>query len=236
MSKHRRTIRTGAAVARRLLLDARDTVILVFCLLGLAAAWLGYGLAGSGAGPSQAAAAPDTVSAAPLPAVPAAPPHAAGLPSAVVPAGPAVSAPERISLPAADFDVVVHPLEPGAEDVQSRSIVPPETKDGYWLQPLGAPGAGSTNTTYVVGHSWLDQDAPFNHLSTRVAVGALLSVTTSTGVIGYRVDSVTTYTKSTLKDSPVWQVVPNRLVLISCYTEDPWGRNVVLVASPLPSP
>jgi hypothetical protein len=48
----------------------------------------------------------------------------------------------------------------------------------------------------------------------------------------YRVDSVTTYTKATLKDSPIWTVAPNRLVLISCYTEDPWGKNVAVVASP----
>jgi hypothetical protein len=50
----------------------------------------------------------------------------------------------------------------------------------------------------------------------------------------YKVDSVTTYTKSTLKDSPVWTAVPNRLVLISCYTQDLWGKNVAVVASPVP--
>ena len=47
---------------------------------------------------------------------------------------------------------------------------------------------------------------------------------TETGVLRYAVESVTTYTKSTLKDSPVWDAVPNRLVLISCYTEDPVGK------------
>jgi hypothetical protein len=46
------------------------------------------------------------------------------------------------------------------------------------------------------------------------------------------VDSVTTYVKSGLKDSPVWEVAPNRIVLISCYTDDLWGTNVVVVASP----
>jgi hypothetical protein len=157
----------------------------------------------------------------------------ARMPAAAV--KPAASAPQRITFPAADLDVVVHPLNPGPGDAQSRSIVPPETKDGYWLQPFGVPGAGSVNTTYIIGHSWLDQDAPFNHLSKAAAPGGLLSVTTATGVLRYRVDSVTTYTKSTLKDSPVWQAVPGRLVLISCFTEDPWGRNVVVVASPLPA-
>jgi hypothetical protein len=46
------------------------------------------------------------------------------------------------------------------------------------------------------------------------------------------VDSVDTYVKSNLKDSPVWDMVPNRLVLISCFTQDPWGKNVVVTASP----
>jgi LPXTG-site transpeptidase (sortase) family protein len=113
--------------------------------------------------------------------------------------------------------------------------VPPPTMDGYWLTPYGAPGAGSSNTTYVAGHSWLDRDAPFNHLSAKAAVGDQLTVATATGGLAYRVDSVTTYSKSGLKDSPIWQVVPNRLVLISCYTDDPWGTNVVVVASPDPA-
>jgi hypothetical protein len=43
---------------------------------------------------------------------------------------------------------------------------------------------------------------------------------------------VTTYVKSGLKDSAIWDMVPNRVVLISCYTEDPWGKNVVVSASP----
>ncbi|WP_432394235.1 hypothetical protein ACRQ5B_12310 [Pseudarthrobacter sp. L19] len=49
--------------------------------------------------------------------------------------------------------------------------MPPETKDGYWLTPFGTPGTGSMNTTYIIGHSWVDQDAPFNHLSTAAAPG-----------------------------------------------------------------
>jgi sortase (surface protein transpeptidase) len=84
----------------------------------------------------------------------------------------------------------------------------------------------------VAGHSWQDREAPFNRLSTQAAAGDPLTVTTATGDVAYRVDSVTTYVKSGLKDSPIWEVVPNRLVLISCYTDDLWGTNVVVVASP----
>ena len=36
------------------------------------------------------------------------------------------------------------------------------------------------------------------------------TVDTATGTIPYRVDSVTTYLKASLKDSPIWDMVPNR--------------------------
>nr|WP_223257222.1 class F sortase [Arthrobacter globiformis] len=185
-----------------------------------------------------AAAAPATVS----PEPPASDPagngrHAARSTAAAakaatagVPARPG-SAPQRIVYPAIDMDVAVHPLKPSSSDVESQSIVPPETLDGYWLTPYGMPGSGSRNTTYVVGHSWEGLDAPFNRLSTRAGRGDVFTVHTAAGQLKYRVDSVTTYTKSTLKDSPIWSVVPDRLVLISCYTEDLWGRNVAVVAS-----
>lgn len=156
------------------------------------------------------------------------------LPAAPAPAGPAASPPQRLIYPAADMDVVIHPLEPNSADRATQTIVPPPTMDGYWLTPYGVPGAGSTNTTYVAGHDWVDRDAPFNRLSKKAAVGDKLSVATATGQLAYRVDTVTTYDKSGLKDSPIWQVAPNRLVLISCYTDDPWGTNVVVVASPDP--
>ena len=257
MGSHRKMPRFRVAANRGLLLSARDLLILAVCALGIAAAWLAYGLGGtSPLTPDAGASAvgPETVVSAPAlppqkrsggpdpeattakaPAVlPAGATGAGKSAEPAVPALPAASVPLRITFPAAGMDVEVHPLEPGLDDTESRSIVPPETKDGYWLAPFGTPGAGSTNTTYIIGHSWLDQDAPFNHLSSQAAPGGLLTVTTATGILSYRVESVTTYTKSTLKDSAAWEAVANRLVLISCYTEDPWGRNVVVVASPLP--
>jgi hypothetical protein len=155
--------------------------------------------------------------------------------TAAVAAGPELPAaahPVRIRYPSAAFDVAIHPLDLDGEAQASRTIEPPATKDGYWLTPFGVPGKGSGNTTYVIGHSWEGADAPFNHLSSSAAVGDRLEVETSAGTISYRVDSITTYLKSSLKDSPVWDMVPNRLVLISCYTEDPWGKNVVVTAYP----
>ncbi|MFC4902490.1 hypothetical protein [Kocuria oceani] len=47
-------------------------------------------------------------------------------------------------------------------------------------------------------------------------------------------DAVTTHEKSTLKNSDIWQITPQRLVIISCYTHGPWGRNVVITATPTP--
>jgi sortase (surface protein transpeptidase) len=123
-------------------------------------------------------------------------------------------------------------LDLDGEAQSSRTIEPPATKDGYWLTPFGIPGIGSSNTTYVIGHSWEGADAPFNHLSSAAAVGDRFDVETAAGTISYQVESITTYLKSGLKDSPVWDMVPNRLVLISCYTEDPWGKNVVVTAYP----
>jgi hypothetical protein len=148
------------------------------------------------------------------------------------PALPEVSAPVRILYPEAAIDTAVHPLAPDGAAVATRTLVPPATMDGYWLTPFGSPGNGSGNTTYIIGHSWEDRDAPFNHLSSKAAEGDEFSVLTATGTIRYRVDSVTTYLKASLKDSPIWDMVPNRVVLISCYTEDPWGKNVVVSASP----
>lgn len=188
-------------------------------------------LAGPGSSPGAVTGiAVQRTSPAPAPSTPAPAPSAVdGVP---VPAGPPAAPPQRLVYPAAEIDVVVHPLEPSGADHATQTIVPPPTMDGYWLTPYGVPGAGSVNTTYVAGHSWQDQEAPFNRLSTKAAAGDRLTVTTATGEVAYRVDSVTTYVKAGLKDSPIWEVVPNRMVLISCYTDDLWGTNVVVVASP----
>lgn len=247
MSSHRQVRRRRAPGIRGLAPSPRDTLLLAACLLGLLAAWVFY--AASGPGHAQPAygldmAPTESVAGAAAPPPPTSSPSAvpAGSSAGPLPApapaaqGPAASIPQRITYPAAGINVAVHPLEPSAGDTAGRSIVPPETMDGYWLTPFGMPGAGSTNTTYVIGHSWDGLDAPFNHLSSDAAPGDVFTVATKSGVLRYAVDSVTTYTKSTLKDSPVWDIVPNRLVLISCYTEDPWGKNVVVAATPARGP
>lgn len=260
MGSHRQNGEAERGGSRRLLLSYVDLLVLSFCCLGILTAWLIYSVGGSGLTPAAAVnapaaryspaapttqfpetgapgvvpAAPATASAAGKAAAPAkavAPKPSAAAKPLVITAAP----PQRIIYPAAGMDIAVHPLKPGSGDVDSRSIVPPETMDGYWLTPFGQPGVGSVNTTYVIGHSWEGQDAPFNHLSSAAVPGDILTVVTAKAKLSYKVDSVTTYTKSSLKDSPIWSVVPNRLVLVSCFTQDLWGKNVAVVASPVPS-
>ncbi len=259
MANQRRTRQSRRAVGRGLLLRGRDMLILAICAVGLLTAWLAHGTGGAYGSansddlitgvPSRTASAsvsseaqepsvtlgtqepPASAPATPTPDMPSpAGPGVAPVPEQGAASLPASSAPLRVTYPKAEMDVVVHALEPHAD---SQSIEPPVTVEGYWLTPFGLPGEGSADTTYIVGHSWLDRDAPFNHLSSAAHEGDELTVTTATGVITYRVESVATYSKSALKDSPIWAVVPNRLVLVSCYSEDPWGRNVVVVASPV---
>lgn len=167
--------------------------------------------------------------------VPSAAAPSAGLPSPAAvrrAPGPAAAAPTRVSIKAAGFDVRVLPLTVSEDQFSSGLLVPPLTLEAYWLTNYGSPGHGSVNTTYIAGHSMDGGDAPFNRLSDSGLVGKPLTVTTAKGALGYVVDSVTTYDKNTLKDSDIWNVVPNRVVLISCYTQDPWGKNVVVTASP----
>uniref|UniRef100_UPI00047B0B9A sortase n=1 Tax=Arthrobacter sp. Br18 TaxID=1312954 RepID=UPI00047B0B9A len=151
------------------------------------------------------------------------------------PAAPAAAAPSRITVDAAGIDVAVLALSPTGADLASQSIVPPFTDDGYWLTSYGAPGGGSTNTTYITGHSWEGREAPFDRFSTDTEVGDTITVTTDTGTLDYVVDTITTHDKDSLKTSEIWNIVPNRLVIISCYTEDPQGKNVVVSASPADS-
>lgn len=198
----------------------------VAVLLGAALVLAPQLLAGNGNAPARQASATGNLQS--PTAVQSTPGSAAGMASA--------SAPQSFAIEAAGIDVEVLPLTPSAADLQSQSLVPPYTEDGYWLTPYGSPGEGSENTTYITGHSWEGREAPFDRLSTHTEVGDEITVTTATGTLHYVVEKITTYNKNTLKDSEIWNIVPNRLVLISCYTADPTGKNVVVTASPASTP
>ncbi|MFC4905416.1 class F sortase [Kocuria oceani] len=147
---------------------------------------------------------------------------------------PRAASPLRLGIDAVGFEADVLPYNPTGDQLAEASLVPPQTYSGYWLTPYGMPGAGSENTTYIAGHSYDRIDLPFNKLSDPALVGKRLEVETVDGTLDYVVDSVTTYEKDTLKDSEIWRVVPHRIVLISCYTSDAVGKNVVVTASPAP--
>lgn len=184
--------------------------------------------------PSASATAPAPTSA-PVPtSAPA--PASAPEPGAAAPdaSRPEAAPPVRLRVDDARLDVPVLPLTPSEQERAAGLLVPPDTLDGYWLTPYGMPGEGSQNTTYITGHSWEDREAPFNRLSDPGLVGSEIVLETGTGTLEYVVDSVVTHDKDTLKDSDIWQIVPDRLVVVSCYTEDLWGKNVVLTASPVP--
>jgi hypothetical protein len=184
------------------------------------------------------AASPDAAPSAPSVSAtaPASAPEPGTSTSAAAPdaSRPEAAPPVRLRVDDARLDVPVLPLTPSEQERAAGLLVPPDTLDGYWLTPYGMPGEGSQNTTYITGHSWEDREAPFNRLSDPGLVGSEIVLETGNGTLEYVVDSVVTHDKDTLKDSDIWQIVPDRLVVVSCYTEDLWGRNVVLTASPVP--
>ena len=109
-----------------------------------------------------------------------------------------------------------------------------DSLDAYWLTPYGSPG--STDTTYIIGHSWEGRESAFNDLSSRARPGNQLIVTTAAGPATYTVKTITTEDKDTLRDSPIWDRVPNRLILVSCYTADLRGTNIIVTADLEPLP
>ncbi|WP_344368012.1 class F sortase [Arthrobacter humicola] len=142
------------------------------------------------------------------------------------------SPPLHITYPGVGMDQDVLPLTPPEQG--PASIVPPMTVDAYWLTPYGSPG--STDTTYIIGHSWEGRDSAFNHLSSRAKPGDRIIITTSAGTATYTVTTVSTENKNTLKNSPIWNKVPDRLILVSCYTADLWGTNIIITADQTPRP
>lgn len=144
---------------------------------------------------------------------------------------PVAAPPTRLSYPALGLDLPITPLTPSPEEKATQSLVPPITKEAYWLTNYGRPGTGSTDTTYLIGHSWTNEDAPFNHIGSVAKIGDQLTITTNTGEVRFTVTSVDTYSKSTLKDSPIWNISPGSLVLVTCYLQDPEGKNVVVRAT-----
>ncbi len=238
--RHRRSIVSARLTGQRW---GRAAVIALLAAVLLAAGLPGWWSAqetASNSGPVAVAAAPRPATStkySPLPSPSAIPLESAPeyqVPGEVTAAEGAGAPPLHISYDAVGLDQGILPLTPTPQELALNSIVPPHTPDAYWLSPYGMPGEGSTNTTYVVGHSQEGGSSPFNNISAHAKAGDLLTVTTAVGRLDFRVDEVTTEYKETLRDSKIWDIVPGRLILITCYAADLWGKNIIVQASPLP--
>lgn len=144
-----------------------------------------------------------------------------------------VAAPVRLAYASLGVDMPIRTLTPTPQELAQRSLDPPLTKDAYWLSNYGRPGSGSTDTTFIISHRWIGEDAPFNRIGSGARPGDHFLVQTQAGTLEYAVDSVTDYDKATLFASPIWAAVPNRVVMITCDLDDPWGKNTVVTAEPV---
>lgn len=152
---------------------------------------------------------------------------------APAPVVPAAASPTHLAFPALGISVATHPM-----DGTPYVLDPPHNGDSYWLNNYGLAGAGSTDTAYIIGHSCYgpgctDEAFPFNRLSKGVASGQIITVTTANGSVNYQVTESFTINKNSTRAEKrgTWDVVPGRLVLLSCYTEDPLNTNVIVFAT-----
>ncbi|WP_415853992.1 class F sortase [Sinomonas sp. G460-2] len=143
------------------------------------------------------------------------------------------AAPVRLVYSSLGVDMPIQPLTPTPEELAQRTLDPPLTKDAYWLSNYGRPGTGSTDSTFIISHRWIGEDAPFNRIGSGARPGDHFFVQTGAGTLEYAVESVRDYDKATLFDSAIWAIVPNRIVMITCDFNDPWGKNTVVIAGPV---
>ncbi|MFC3688065.1 class F sortase [Aquipuribacter hungaricus] len=205
-------------------------------LLGLVLVGVLVLVLGPRTGTGPGVAAPGV--AAPVPVTTAAAPSS--------PASPAVPVPAPSTAPAEGMSLVV-PALGLRTDVSEVSPVggridPPTFDRAYRIAPYGTPG--SDNTTYIAGHSWNAGDAVFNPLldvesqEATLAAGDLVEVVEDGVTYRYEVLSTARYPKGTLADvGEVWDRVPGRLVLITCFQLDTGARsrdNLVVTAQLLP--
>ena len=123
-------------------------------------------------------------------------------------------------------------------------IDPPSLDLAYVIEPYGRPG--SDNTTYIAGHSWNRGEAVFNPLldvptqEATLAVGERVVLTQDGRTFTYEVTSSRRYPKGSLAEQEeVWQKVPGRLVLITCFQRNDGAAsrdNLVVVAELVDAP
>lgn len=148
---------------------------------------------------------------------------------------PAPDQPLRIQAPELGLDVPIVAANLAAD----RKFNPPSNVLAYWIRDYGSAGPNAKNTLYLAAHSWNNGYAAFNPLMNQktgtatVKSGQKIVVQTATGQYRYSVTSVADYVKSSIADEPqLWQAVPGRLVLVTCFQLNDAGvnRNLVVYA------
>jgi sortase (surface protein transpeptidase) len=139
-----------------------------------------------------------------------------------------------VTVPAVGVRAKVLPLKP-----QGGVLDPPTLNDAYLIENYGLPG--SQNTVYIAGHSWDTGKAVFNPLfdiraqRTEVEPGDEVVVTAPEATYTYVVERSERYPRPTLdRQREVWEIVPGRLVLITCFQPDDGGEaedNLIVYAT-----
>lgn len=158
---------------------------------------------------------------------PVAAPSTSGAPAAATPTPTPVarytpSSSVHVAIPAVGLDLPVLPLSP-----RGGVIDPPLLTAAYFLEPYGHPvGAAdqADNTLYLAAHSAGHGDDGFDplltdeHRDSALGPGDVVEVRTPDGTASYTVQRTERVAKDALPSAAdVWESVPGRLVLITCF-------------------
>lgn len=206
-----------APVARKSLLVGSAAL-----LIAVAVGWLGFSLADTDAG------TPAPVRRTPSAAAPTAPPASAS-PDPAADLVVATSAPLRLRIPVIGVDGAVS--EYSQQMIDDRGGFDPiELTTISWDTTIigGTAGTDSINTTYLYGHSWVDS-AVFNGLK-EMKAGDVAGIDTANGTLCYVTQKTLTLMKAEYKtNDEMTDVIPNRLVLVSCYRPTGYDPNAATV-------
>ncbi len=200
-------------------LTPRSAVLVGAALLGVSgAALLGVGLGDGHPGAAHAAAVAVPTEAQPT----TAPADRSDEPTPTPVARYTPSSAVHLVVPAVGMDLPLLGLTP-----EDGVINPPLLTAGYWIEPYGAPVPApedATNTLYIAahsagrGHDGFDPLLTRDHTGSALEAGDVVQVRTPQGTADYTVDHTQRYGKDELPGaSEVWEAVPGRLVLITCF-------------------
>lgn len=148
---------------------------------------------------------------------------------------PSAGQPLRVQVPDLGLDVPVVAAGLNAD----RQFNPPSNVLAYWMRDFGSAGPSAKNTVYLAAHSWNNGYAAFNRLmdqksgTSTAKPGQKILVNTPEGAFSYSVTAVADYAKSSISAEPeLWQAIPGRLVLLTCFQLNDAGanRNLVIYA------